>query len=99
MSRRLAFAKREMVGHTDRRCAKTPFWSHLWIKTRSFYQDRLGTNIGKVEKKTATTLMVGHTDRRTDLVSQMLKGAIKPPFWSRFYAQNDHFTQTGSGQT
>ena len=42
--------------------------------------------------------MVGHTDRRTDLVSQMLKGAIKPPFWSQFYAQNDHFTQTGSGQ-
>jgi hypothetical protein len=26
--------------------------SHLYIK-RSFYQDRLGTNIGKVEKKVA----------------------------------------------
>jgi hypothetical protein len=30
---------------------KTPFLSHLYIKTRSFYQDRLRTNIGKLEKE------------------------------------------------
>ena len=29
---------------------KSPFWSHF-IQKRSVYQDRLGTNIGIVEKK------------------------------------------------
>ena len=33
-----------------RRCENTPFFkSHFHSKTRSFDQDRLGTNIGKVE--------------------------------------------------
>ena len=30
---------------------KTYFWGHLYIKTPSFYQDRLRTNIGKALKK------------------------------------------------
>ena len=38
------------IGCGRRRRVKTVFLSHLYIK-RSFYQDRLGTNIGKALKK------------------------------------------------
>ena len=36
--------------HIQPRCEKRLFLSSLYIQTRSFCQDRLGTNIGKVEK-------------------------------------------------
>ena len=32
---------------------ETPFWRHFILKTPSFYQDRLGTNIGKAQKRAA----------------------------------------------
>ena len=34
-----------------KRLRKTAFLSHLYIYKRSFCQDRLGTNIGKTQKK------------------------------------------------
>jgi hypothetical protein len=37
----------------DHGAKKLYFLSHLYIKKGTFYQDRLGTNIGKVEQRVA----------------------------------------------
>jgi hypothetical protein len=37
---------------------RTPFWRHFILKTRSFCQDRLGTNIGKALKTEAFSSQV-----------------------------------------
>eukprot|EP01046_Picozoa_sp_COSAG06_P041875 COSAG06_NODE_5258_length_3604_cov_147.017689_1_plen_99_part_00 len=60
---------------------------------RSFYQDRLGTNIGKESTQTegAFSFRLPYS-----LCGQMVK---KTYFSSHLYIKPDHFTKTGSGQT
>ena len=113
------------------------FGAFLYYK-RSFYQDRLGTNIGKVEKR--DTFLQAHVSNvlvangtsvcdgsgsvvpyephvngtccasvlappnATEIAAAaaMAKSADivvrKTPLLESFYAKNDHFTKTGSGQ-
>jgi hypothetical protein len=47
----------DRLGTPARRKGRAPFWSHLYIKA-IFYQDRLGTNIGKTPKKTKQNLVL-----------------------------------------
>jgi hypothetical protein len=78
--------------------AENAFLEPFYTKTRSFYQDGLGTNIGKVEKVEAFLC------RRHELRTELRRvagvcGTTTIFFWSTFYAQIDQFTKTGSGQT
>jgi hypothetical protein len=86
---------------------------HNWIefdgydKTPSFYQDRLGTNIGKTQKKSGVLrrnvphCTLPYAGSRYTLIYfsdtqyEVHLGAFVAPF----YTKNDHFTKTGSGQT
>jgi hypothetical protein len=60
---------------------------HLHLK-RTFYQDRLGTNIGKTLQKRTVLLQRGSTQGKKTRLCAM-----------PFDTQNDHFTKTGSEQT
>jgi hypothetical protein len=90
------------------RCEKRHFLRRLDIK-RSFYQDRLGTNIGKAEKRVAVFLggedapwrvikgLYQENDRhpRLDVAFQgMRTGSFEP-----FIYKCGLFTKTGSGRT
>jgi hypothetical protein len=82
----------------QRRCAKHthPFCDAIFAyrgKPRSFYQDRLGTNmaLGKTRKK-----RWGFRGRRVLERCELPSGA-KKRLLERFLYQKDHFTKTGSG--
>jgi hypothetical protein len=69
------------------------FCNAIWCLTWSFYQDRLGTNIGKALKKESGVFSFTGPPRCA--VAWGCHGAKKEPF----IYKNEHFTKTGSGQT
>jgi hypothetical protein len=74
----------------------------MHAKNASIYQDRLGTNIGKVEKRVAfsysmyTGSLITPTEQKIQLVGMF---GAKTPLLSHLMLKMHHFTKTGSGQT
>jgi hypothetical protein len=60
----------------------------------SFYQDRLGTNIGE----STQNKMVFRIELITKQ-AEMVYAVRKTPLFEPFKYINEHFTETGSGQT
>jgi hypothetical protein len=60
-----------------------------------YYQARLGTNIGEVEKKGACCFTGSVPEYNEVFIDEGAKNA----FFAPFIYINDHFTKTGSGQT
>jgi hypothetical protein len=52
----VAAGQHRSILHLREAGKKTPFLRHFVLKTPSFYQDRLGTNIGKALKKNGVSL-------------------------------------------
>jgi hypothetical protein len=89
-------------GDGERKGLFEPF---AYKNNASFYQDRLGTNIGKAALKNRTPFsLLGGLDVPTLAYAAFLQGPLGEtrPFLSHFKVlrtQTDHFTRTGSGQT
>eukprot|EP01046_Picozoa_sp_COSAG06_P038981 COSAG06_NODE_4554_length_4150_cov_1603.846989_2_plen_232_part_00 len=95
--------EKELVGGTEN-AILAPFYTTL-VNMTSFYQDRLGTNIGKAPAKVINAFSLGDT-----FGSGAVFDAVPKPRQEtvlacgdhlRFYTRNknDIFTKTGSGQT
>jgi hypothetical protein len=103
-----AFSMRLTLGE------KTALLVHSFALKRSFYQDRLGTNIGKTQKKRVPFSCRSDSLRAARrLLSAVCRGRARLRLWAAlvrcdgeknvlfapFIYKNDHFTKTGSGQT
>jgi hypothetical protein len=77
--------------HCKARCKKRHFLLHLYIK-RTFYQDRLGTNIGKPLKKEWRFSQIGSlaTVRKDILFRAFLKKKNQKPEHLPRQARDDH---------
>ena len=92
--------------------AKNATFCAIYTLKRSFYHDRLGTNIGKVETRVAFFLGRRSDKEAQSFVRQELDqeifreneslrsrhGAKNAPLFEPFLSQNDLFTKTGSGR-
>jgi hypothetical protein len=82
---------------------KTPLLSHLNIK-RSFCQDRLGTDIGKEEKKRCVfgrgVVLKRHVDRVQSHVLSARKNTTRESLFVHLFLNiiSGCFAKTGSGQ-
>ena len=78
-------------------CGKRLFGA-IGMYKRSIYQDRLGTNIGKVEGKGVFCRDFPSAEEgKLELVLR-LNSVWKRPSLRRFRLKNDHFAKTGSEQ-
>jgi hypothetical protein len=94
--------------------SKNGLFCAIYISKRSFYQDRLGTNIGKHSKKNGVFSqgVVAARDAEVKALTEKLKAFAAETrklmdqvtklfffFAMPFVAEMHHFTKTGSGQT
>jgi hypothetical protein len=75
---------------------KRSFWA-IYVSKCSFYQDRLGTNIGKALQKTGWRFLAGLRSEG-EMAERIGEGAENAIF-EQFLYKNDHFAKTGLGQT
>ena len=81
---------------------KTSFFAPCYTKTRSIYQDRLGTSIGKVEEKISHALSAGGPGRRPTLSTSPRVRKTPLSCGAMFLMKSKtimNFTKTGSRHT